>query len=74
MISKNDAFDKSRFSRIKKIRPLEDAEANSASPEDVIIKKMEYSKEGESEKHLRDIIGMLKVKDIWQSIQERLSK
>ena len=31
------------------------------SPEDVIIKKMEYYREGGSEKHLRDITGVLKV-------------
>jgi hypothetical protein len=93
MISKRDAFDKSRFSRIKRIRPLEDTEANFASPEDVIIKKMEYFKEGSSEKHIRDIMGMLKIsgemidpkyislwakrlhlEDLWQAIQERLSR
>ncbi len=61
MISKRDAFDKSRFSRIKRMRPLEDTEANFASPEDVIIKKMEYYNEGSSEKHIRDIMGMLKI-------------
>ena len=61
MISKGDAFDKSRFARIKRIRTLEDTEANFASPEDVIIKKMQYYKAGSSEKHLRDIMGMLKI-------------
>ena len=61
MISKRDAFDKSRFSRIIRMHPLEDTEANFASPEDVIIKKMEYYKEGSSEKHIRDILGMLKI-------------
>jgi hypothetical protein len=93
MISKKDAFDRSRFSRIKRIRPLEDTEANFASPEDVIIKKMEYYKEGSSEKHIRDIMGMLKIsgemidpkyislwakrlhlEEIWQAIEERLSR
>ena len=33
-----------------------------ASPEDVIIKKLEYYREGGSEKHLRDIAGVLKVR------------
>ncbi|MBM3284585.1 MAG: nucleotidyltransferase family protein [Candidatus Aminicenantes bacterium] len=61
MISKEDAFDKSRFARIKRMRPLEDTEANFSSPEDVIIKKMEYYKEGASEKHIRDIMGMIKI-------------
>ena len=31
-----------------------------SSPEDAIIKKMEYFREGGSEKHLRDITGVLK--------------
>ena len=61
IISKRDAFDKSRFARIKRMRPLEDTAANFASPEDVIIKKMEYYKEGSSDKHIRDIMGMLKI-------------
>lgn len=93
MISKRDAFDESRFARIRRMRPLEDTEANFASPEDVIIKKMEYYKEGSSDKHIRDIMGMLKISgemidlgyislwakrlnldDIWQPIQEKLSR
>ncbi|MEK7300945.1 MAG: hypothetical protein AAB072_07580, partial [Nitrospirota bacterium] len=35
--------------------------ASFASPEDVILKKMEYYREGGSEKHLRDIGGILRV-------------
>ncbi|MFM9960057.1 MAG: hypothetical protein ACKV2Q_02395 [Planctomycetaceae bacterium] len=31
----------------------------SASPEDIILSKMRYYKEGGSEKHLRDIAGIL---------------
>lgn len=61
MLPKRDAFDRNRFARAKRMRPLEDTEANFASPEDVIIKKMEYYQEGGSEKHIRDIIGMLKI-------------
>jgi hypothetical protein len=38
-----------------------DAEAFLAAPEDIIIKKMEFYREGGSEKHLRDIAGMLSV-------------
>jgi len=34
---------------------------HSPPPEDVIIKKMEYYREGGPEKHLRDITGILKV-------------
>lgn len=61
IISKRDAFDNNRFERIKRISPIEDTQANFASPEDVIIMKMRYYKEGQSEKHLRDITSMLKI-------------
>lgn len=61
IIKKNSTFDQSRFSRIRRIYPAESYEANFAAPEDVIIKKMEYYREGGSEKHLRDITGILKV-------------
>ena len=61
MIRKNTAFDASRFSRAHAIRPVGTYEARFASPEDVIIKKMEYYREGASEKHLRDIASMLRI-------------
>jgi len=61
IIPKKDAFDNSRFQRIKRICPAEDIKASFSSPEDVIIMKMKYYKEGESEKHLRDITGILKI-------------
>lgn len=61
IIKKNTAFDESRFRRIRKIQPAPTFEADFSSPEDVIIKKMEFYKEGGSEKHLRDITGILKV-------------
>lgn len=38
-----------------------DRDADFATPEDVIIKKMDFYKEGGSEKHLRDITGILKI-------------
>lgn len=61
IISKGDSFDRSRFSRIKKLNVSERESANFAAPEDVIIKKLEYYKEGGSDKHLRDIASMLKI-------------
>ena len=39
-----------------------------ASPEDVILKKLEYFREGGSEKHIGDIAGILKVQ------QERIDR
>ncbi|MDH4271897.1 MAG: nucleotidyltransferase family protein [Candidatus Aminicenantes bacterium] len=61
MVSQGNEFDISRFKRIRRIKALEDREANFASPEDVILKKMEYYAGGRSEKHLRDIAGMIKI-------------
>jgi len=61
MIRKDTPFDASRFRRLRRIHPAETYEANFAAPEDVIIKKMEYYKAGGSDKHLRDITGILKI-------------
>jgi hypothetical protein len=52
-------FDQSRLQRVRRIHPAPSYEASFAAPEDVIIKKMEYYSKGGSEKHLRDITGML---------------
>lgn len=61
IIRKDTPFDRSRFARARALRPVESYEVAFASAEDVIIKKMEYYREGGSEKHLRDITGILKV-------------
>lgn len=52
IIRKDDDFNVSRFKRVKRFSPIEETEANFAFPEDVIIMKMKYYKEGVSEKHL----------------------
>ncbi|HZX10415.1 MAG TPA: hypothetical protein VFG01_05650 [Acidobacteriota bacterium] len=61
IISKKDDFDQSRFARTKKLNVSEKKSVNFASPEDVIIKKLQYFKKGHSEKHLRDCASMLKI-------------
>ena len=53
-------FNQSRFDRIRRVHAGEDFEACFASPEDAIIKKMDYYRQGGSEKHVRDIAGVLK--------------
>jgi hypothetical protein len=64
VIMKQDTpFDNSRFGRVHRIYPAESYQADFAAPEDVIIKKMEYYKAGGSEKHLRDIAGILKISE-----------
>ena len=63
IIRKDTLFDHDRFKRIRRIAPGKSYQANFASPEDVIIKKMEYYREGGSEKHLRDITGILLISE-----------
>jgi hypothetical protein len=61
MITGQEEWAKTQFSRRRKIGLQPAVEAVAASPEDVIIAKMLYYAEGGSEKHLRDITGVLKV-------------
>ncbi|MFQ5805078.1 MAG: hypothetical protein ACE5I3_01370 [Phycisphaerae bacterium] len=61
IIPPDTVFNRSRFARARRVRPGADYEASFVSMEDVIIKKMEYHREGGSEKHLRDITGVLKI-------------
>ncbi len=61
ILPKDTPFDRSRFSRIRRVKPAESYYANFAAPEDIIIMKMRYYREGGAEKHLRDIAGILKI-------------
>lgn len=61
MITQGDEFDQSRFRRARRLKPLDDTEVNFASPEDVVLKKLDFYRRGGSEKHLRDIAGILKI-------------
>ena len=61
ILPKETPFSRMELSRRKRGMVFSDREANFASPEDVIIKKMDFYKEGGSEKHLRDITGILKI-------------
>jgi len=61
MVPRMDRFDYSRFARTRTVEPLRNLSAEFAAPEDVILKKLQYFAEGGSEKHLRDIRGVLRV-------------
>ena len=63
MIPDQDGFNRSRFARTKRLNISETRTAEFAAPEDVIIKKLEYYQEGGSDKHLRDIAGMMKISE-----------
>ena len=59
MVSAGGAFDESRFRRRRRVSLAADCEAWVASAEDVILKKLEYFREGGSQKHVRDIRGII---------------
>lgn len=61
IVARDSEFDRSRFARGKRLPAGADFETTFAAPEDVILKKLEYFGAGGSEKHLRDIVGILKV-------------
>jgi hypothetical protein len=61
IIPGSSEFERNRFERGRKVRVAPDFTATFASPEDVILKKLQFFKIGGSDKHLRDIAGVLKV-------------
>jgi hypothetical protein len=61
IVAEADEFDESRFARARRMTHAEGREAVFSSPEDVIVKKLVFYTEGGSDKHLRDIAGMLEV-------------
>ncbi|MBI5833106.1 MAG: hypothetical protein HZB16_12480 [Armatimonadetes bacterium] len=55
------AFSAAEFGR-RRTRPLRSgAEVSVASPEDLVLAKLEFFRDGGSDKHLRDIAGILRV-------------
>jgi hypothetical protein len=54
-------FDRSRRGRRRQLSVLSDGPTWFAAPEDVILKKMVYFQAGGSDKHLRDIAGVLRI-------------
>jgi len=61
IVAVDSDFNVSRFRRLRRLVTASDVEITFASPEDVILKKLQYYREGGSEKHLRDISGVLRV-------------
>jgi hypothetical protein len=53
-----------KVAQLEHAKPLSvfpDLDVHIASPEDVILGKLTYYREGGSEKHLRDILGILRI-------------
>jgi hypothetical protein len=61
VVAKDDSYDQLRIQRARKLPIADDCEASFSSPEDIIIKKMEWHKRGGGDRHLRDIAGILKI-------------
>lgn len=60
-IGKDTEYDRLRFTRRQRLPLFLGRDAYFARPEDVILYKLLYFREGGSERHLRDIAGMLAV-------------
>jgi hypothetical protein len=60
ILAPDNAWGASQIRRRQRLKVVQGRDANLASPEDIIIGKMLYYREGESEKHLRDITGILR--------------
>ncbi|MBL9118563.1 MAG: hypothetical protein JNL80_01460 [Phycisphaerae bacterium] len=61
IVARESPHDHARFSRVRPITMPDGRSEPFASPEDVILKKLEFYREGGSSKHLRDIASMIAV-------------
>lgn len=61
MLVRRDSWGRAQLARRRQLTVLPELTAYTASPEDVILGKLWYYREGGSEKHLRDIAAMLQV-------------
>lgn len=61
ILASDSEFDRAQLARGGPLYIDEARQVCVASPEDVIVKKLEYFQLGGSEKHLRDVVGILKV-------------
>jgi hypothetical protein len=61
IIPKKNEFDRLRFERRRTVRTAEGLEISYSSPEDIIVSKIEFYQQGRSEKHLRDVAGIIKI-------------
>lgn len=61
MLAREDEWGREQFARKQEAPVLEDRLGFTAHPEDVILGKLLYYREGGSDKHLRDIAGMLQI-------------
>jgi hypothetical protein len=63
MIAGDSSWTTAQLARRKRVQVLPDLLVEVAAPEDVILGKLVYFHEGASDKHLRDITGILTASD-----------
>jgi hypothetical protein len=61
MVKKDSPYDRVQFERRQRKTIAPNLDAHLARPEDIILYKILYFSEGGSERHLRDILGMLRI-------------
>jgi hypothetical protein len=61
MVARHDDWGREQMRRRTRVQLLPSYQGFAAQPEDIIISKLIYFQEGGSEKHLRDIAGMIRV-------------
>ncbi len=61
ILAQDDAWGRQQLANRQLISLLPDRQGYAARPEDVILGKLRYYHEGRSEKHLRDIAGIVKL-------------
>jgi hypothetical protein len=62
ILNRRDAWGRSQLARRQAVELFPDRRTFLASPEDIVLGKMVYYREGGSEKHLRDITGILRIR------------
>jgi hypothetical protein len=61
MVHDDDGYEGLRMKRRRRATLLDNLPVWISTPEDVILKKLEFYREGGSDKHLRDIASMLRI-------------
>jgi hypothetical protein len=61
VVAKDSDFERSRFTRVRNLEFSSTESVLFASPEDVILKKMQWFMKDNSDRHVRDILGILRV-------------
>ncbi len=75
ILDKNNDYHRSEFARREKVRLTPQLEASIASPENIVLKKLEFFKEGQTEKHLNDIQEILASESVdFESLKEWILK